>query len=77
MSTSTNEKKIRKLETFKRLINLGLIAVCLLLEIAVFGYHWIQNFNVRVEENLQQFWYRGNWIEISFYSIVLLFLSAT
>ena len=77
MSTSTNEKKIGKLETFKRLINLGLIAVCLLLEVAVFGYHWIENFNERVVENLQQFWYRGNWVEISFYSIVLLFLSAT
>ena len=77
MSTSTNEKRIRKLDTFKRLINLGLIAVCLLLEIAVFGYHWIENFNERVVENLQQFWYRGNWVEISFYSIVLLFLSAT
>ena len=77
MSTSTNEKRIRKLETFKRLINLGLIAVCLLLEVAVFGYHWIENFNERVVENLQQFWYRGNWIEISFYFIVLLFLSAT
>ena len=77
MSTSTNEKKIRILETFKRLINLGLIAVCLLLEVAVFGYHWIENFNERVVENLQQFWYRGNWVEISFYFIVLLFLSAT
>ena len=77
MSTSTNEKRIRKLDTFKRLINLGLIAVCLLLEVAVFGYHWIENFNERVVENLQQFWYRGNWVEISFYSIVLLFLSAT
>ena len=77
MSTSTNEKRIRKLETFKRLINLGLIAICLLLEVAVFGYHWVENFNERVVENLQQFWYRGNWIEISFYSIVLLFLSAT
>ena len=77
MSTTTNEKRIRKLEIFKRLINLGLIAVCLLLEVAVFGYHWVENFNERVVENLQQFWYRGNWIEISFYSIVLLLLSAT
>ena len=77
MSVSTNEKKIRKLEIFKRLINLGLIAVCLALEIAVFGYHWIVNFNARVVEDLQQFWYRGNWIEITFYSMVLLFLSAT
>lgn len=77
MSTSTNEKKIRKLETFKRLINLGLIVVCLALEIADFGYHWLVHFQYSVVEDLRNFWYWGHWAEIAFYAIVLIFLSAT
>ena len=77
MRVSTNEKKIRKLEIFKRLINLGLIAVCLLLEIADFEYHWQADFQPGLVEDLQQLWYRGHWAEISFYAIVLVFLSAT
>ena len=40
MNLSTNEKKLRHLETFKRLINLGLTTVCLGLEIAIFAYWW-------------------------------------
>lgn len=77
MSTGTNEKNIRKLEIFKRLINLGLIAVCLLLEIAAFEYHWRVHYQPGLVEDLQQLWYRGNWAEISFYAVVLIFLSAT
>lgn len=77
MSTSTNEKKIRKLETFKRLINLGLIAICLALEIADFGYHWLIDFQYSVVEDLRNFWYWGHWAEVGFYAIVLIFLSAT
>lgn len=77
MSTSTNEKNIRKLETFKRLINLGFIAVCLVLEIADFVYHWQADFQPGLVEDLQRLWSRGNWAEISFYAVVLVFLSAT
>ena len=77
MGAGTNEKKIRKLETFKRLINLGLIAVCLAFEIAIFGYHWMVNFRWSVVEDLRNFWYAGNASEIGFYAIVLVFLSFT
>ena len=77
MSANTNEKKIRILETFKRLINLGLIAVCLALEVAVFGYHWFAEFQYSVVKDLQELWYRGYITEIAFYAIVLIFLSST
>ena len=77
MSTSTNEKRLRKLETFKRLINLGLIVVCLALEITDFGYHWLVDFQYSVVEDLRDFWYWGHWAEIAFYAIVLVFLSST
>ena len=40
MKTVTNEEKLRKRETFKRLINLSLVFICLALEIGVFAYHW-------------------------------------
>ena len=46
MNLSTNEKKLRQRETFKRLINLGLTAVCLGLEIALFAYWWQMIFPV-------------------------------
>lgn len=75
--SSTNEKNLRKLETFKRLINLGLIAVCLALEVAAFGYHWFMDFQYSVVEDLRDFWYWGHRAEIAFYGIVLIFLSAT
>ena len=77
MKTSTNEKRIRKLETFKRLINLGFIAVCLLLEILDFAHHWLVDFQYSVVEDLRDFWYWGHWAEVAFYAIVLIFLSST
>lgn len=75
MSISTNEKKLRKLETFKRLINLGLTAGCIALEIAVFAYNWLVNFQYSVVEELQNFWFRGHVLEIAIYGIILFFFS--
>lgn len=77
MRTITNEKKIRKLETFKRLINLGLVGICLGLEIAVFGYHWWTYFRLCLVEDLRNLWSRATLAEVGLYSVVLLFLSAT
>lgn len=77
MSSNTNEENLRKLETFKRLINLGLIAVCLALEVAVFAYHWAAHFQYSVVPDLQDFWYWGHRAEVAFYALVLLFFSAT
>lgn len=77
METSTNEKKIRKRETFKRLINLGLIGICIALEVIVFTYHWRTTFQFNLVEGLQDLWSRGNIAEMGLYTAVLLFLSAT
>lgn len=77
MRTVTNEKKLRKLETFKRLINLGLVGICIGLEIGVFWYHWNSYFRSCLVGDLSNLWSRGTFAEMTLYSIVLLFLSAT
>lgn len=75
MSTVTNEEKLRKRETFKRLINLALVVICLALEVGDFAYHWLVHFQYSVVEQLRDFWRMGHLAEIGFYAIVLLFLS--
>lgn len=75
MNTVTNEEKLRKLETFKRMINLGLVMTCLALEVGDFAYHWLVHFQYSVVEQLRDFWRMGHIAEIGFYAIVLLFLS--
>lgn len=75
MRTGTNEEKIRKLGTYKRLINLGLTAVCLGLEIGLFAYHWLMHFQYSVVEPLRAFWFKGHLLEISIYAVILLMLS--
>lgn len=77
MRVYTNEKKIRKRETFKRMINLGLVGICLALEVLVFCYHWWTYFRMSLVEDLQNLWSRGMFAEIGLYTVVLLFLSAT
>ncbi len=77
MRTVTNEEKLRKLETFKRLINLGLVAICLGLEIAIFGYHWWNYFRLCLVEDLRNLWSRATLAEVALYGVVLVFLSAT
>ena len=71
MSGSTNEKKLRKLETFKRLINLSLTSGCLVLEIGVFAYNWLNHFQYSVVEELRDFWFKGHVLEISIYGVIL------
>lgn len=77
MSSSANEKKLKKLETFKRLINLGLVGICILLETVSFYFHWEADFQYSVVEDLQGLWGKGTFAELAFYTVVLLFLSAT
>lgn len=77
MRPVTNEEKLRKLETFKRLINLGLVGICLGLEVAVFRYHWWYYFRLQLVEDLRNLWSRATLAEIALYTTVLLFLSAT
>ena len=68
MKISTNEKKLRQRETFKRLINLGLTAICLGLEIGIFAYHWLfyfQNYVAGVADDIRKYWFKGHLLEIS------------
>lgn len=75
MRMSTNEEKLRKLETYKRLINLVLIAMCLALEVGIFAYHWLFHFQHSVVEELRNFWFKGHLLEIAIYAVILFALS--
>lgn len=75
MNISTNERKLRRLETFKRLINLGLTFICLALEIGIFAYFWLFHFQYSVVEALRNFWFKGHLLEISIYAVILLMFS--
>lgn len=75
MAKHTNEYKLRRMESFKRLINLILAAGCIALETAVFAYNWIEHFQYSVVEALRNFGYKGHIVEIAFYGLILLFLT--
>lgn len=64
------------MESFKRLINLALSALCLALETGIFAYHWLVHFQYSVVESLRNFGYKGHIVEIAFYGLILLCLSA-
>jgi exopolysaccharide biosynthesis polyprenyl glycosylphosphotransferase len=63
------------MESFKRLINLALVAGCLALEIGIFAYHWIYHFQYSIVEDLRGFWFKGHVLEISIYGVLLFALS--
>jgi exopolysaccharide biosynthesis polyprenyl glycosylphosphotransferase len=75
LETGTNENSLRKMESFKRLINLALVAGCLTLEIAIFAYHWIYHFQYSIVEDLRGFWFKGHVLEIAIYGVILFALS--
>lgn len=75
MNTNTNEYKLRRMESFKRLINLILVAGCIALETAIFAYNWLEHFQYSVVESLRNFGYKGHFVEIAFYGLILLFLT--
>lgn len=76
MRTSTNEKRIRHREGFKRLINMCLSAICLGLEIWIFAYHWLKDFQFSLVGDLADaFWFKGHMLEIAIYGSILLLLS--
>lgn len=77
MNVDTNEKRIRKREGFKRLINLGLVGLCIGLEIGVFVYYWETYFKLNLVDELRNFYARATLVQIVLYAIILLFLSAT
>ncbi len=72
---NANEIKLRKMESFKRLINLVFSAGCIGLEIGIFAYNWLVHFQNSVVPALRDFWFKGHLLEISIYGVILLFLS--
>ncbi len=75
MLRNSNETKLRRMESLKRLINLGLSAICLLLETGIFAYNWLKHFQYSVVEPLQNFYLNGHLLEIAIYGAILFFLS--
>lgn len=69
------ENKIRRMESFKRLINLCLSAGCLVLETAIFAYNWLAHFQHSLVEQLRNFYFNGHLLEFAIYGVILLFLS--
>ena len=72
----TTQSKLQKLEGFKRIINLTLVLLCLLLETAVFTYHWYFNFRLDIIEGRNQpFWIKGHMLEVAVYLVILILFS--
>ena len=81
LSTHTNEYttthyRLRRMEAFKRLINLGMTILCVALEIGIFAYHWLVYFQFDVVESLRNFGYKGHIVQIAFYGLLLIFLTS-
>ena len=77
MNADTNEKRIRKREGSKRLINLGLVGLCTGLEIGVFAYYWETYFKLNLVMELRNLYSKATFAQITLYAVILLFLSAT
>lgn len=71
----TTQDRLQKMEGFKRLINLSLVLLCLLLETGVFAYHWYFHFRFNIVEDLQKFFFKGHILEIAIYFVILFMFS--
>lgn len=71
----TQQQKTARLESYKRLISIGLVLICLALETAVFGWHWYYHFRFNVVTELQLFYFKGHVLEISIYLVILTMFS--
>lgn len=70
-----NVRRLNRMESLKRLINLALSAGCLVLEIGVFVYHWLTYFQYSLVEPLRNFYFNGHLLQIALYGFILFFLS--
>ena len=75
MNANSYQKKQRRLESYKRLINLSLTAICLFLEVGIFTYNWLKHFRYSLVEPLRYFYWNGHILEIAIYGVILLLLS--
>ena len=72
----TTQNKLQRIEGFKRLINLSLVLLCLILETAIFTYQWYFNFRVDIIEGRNQpFWIKGHMLEVAVYFVILVLFS--
>lgn len=76
MNIGTNDKKLKQRESFKRLINICLSAICLGLEAGAFAYHWMNDFRYSVQLTDRVLWFKGNMLEITIYASILFMLSS-
>lgn len=67
-----NEMKRR--EAFKRLINLSLVGLCLLIEVVIYTYFFKHYFEGSLVEGLGYF-EKGYWLNTAFYAVLLFFFS--
>ncbi len=77
MQTNSFTTKLEQRESSKRLINITLSAICLLLEIGIFAYNWYFHFQHSVVGDLQNFFFKGHVLEIAIYGVILFFFSVT
>ncbi len=68
-------RKVQRLESYKRIINLALMAINFALEVAIFSYFWVNHFQPSVVYELRKFHRMGHLAEISLYAGILLMLS--
>ncbi len=71
MSKISNIRKLRRMESLKRLINLGLTAVCIGLEIGLFAFFWLNHFQYSLVEPLRNFYFNGHILEVAIYGVFL------
>lgn len=69
--------QLNKRESFKRLINLTLSAICLALETGIFAYNWMFHFRFSIVEDLRTIWFKGHVLEVAIYAAILFFASTT
>ncbi len=73
----TNQERLQKMESFKRLINLGLILICFILEVGVFAYHWYFHFRHSLYGELRfVFYFWGHVLEITIFGVILFLFSS-
>ena len=72
---SKSQVRLQRMESFKRIINLGLSAGCLGLLVAIFAYNWLFHFRHSLVETLRHFYFNGHLLEFAIYGVILLFLT--
>ena len=70
MAKNIHEKRLRRMEACKRMINLGLSFLSLGLEIGIFAYFWFHDFQYSLVESLH-FYKNGHILELTIYGVVL------